>query len=363
MMRNREKRRWGGRRALLIEIAVPLLVLLALELGLRSYAAGRSDFPLPRYFTSSIDTGKFLALRERAATEGRLDVLLLGMSPMMRVYGAELHRVLAQRGAGSAVFNFAGPYHGIEFDRRLLRDIVLPLEVPRVIVYGVTPLVLLNERGAEDVDRFVRDLPVFHIEDGSLAERLRGTLLLHVRLLAYREYLRDRLTPGRAVIDDPWTEKARNTNRFGDIELMKIARPVRNLAGYELRWRKRFADFDRLMRTSPVFPNLRSLARLCRERGIELVILNNAVHPLFLTLLPDGQRDYQRFVDRIRRLAAAADVRFFDPAGGRPGRPELFNDTLHHNAAGGVWLTGELADYLLAQGLVGGEEQRQPSGE
>jgi hypothetical protein len=80
--------------------------------------------------------------------------------------------------------------------------------------------------------------------------------------------------------------------------------------------------------------------------------MNNAVHPKFLEMLPSGRADYDRFVARVREIAQQEEVPFFDSAPGGIGAPELFQDTHHHNERGARWLTGQLADFCVREGLL-----------
>jgi hypothetical protein len=264
-----------------------------------------------------------------------------------------LHEELRHAGHDVTVFNFAGPYHGVEYDQRLLQDIVLKITRPRLIVYGVTPISVLHEKTAGPIDDVVGRLPAFHLHDGTVGARLYGALLTHVSLLAYREVIRDALTPGKSTVADLFTRGARATDAFGDIRLMTASPRVRGLTRYEQRHRKDLSLLGDLLTATEFFPRLEAFARFCAGHGIELVLMNNAVHPLFLQLLPGGEADYARFVARLRAVADATGARFFDPAAGRPADPALFHDTHHHNQAGGVWATDAVARYLIENRLVG----------
>jgi hypothetical protein len=81
------------------------------------------------------------------------------------------------------------------------------------------------------------------------------------------------------------------------------------------------------------------------------VLLNNAVHPLFNQLLPQGRADYDRYLFRLRNTASKAHVRLCEPAADGIGPPELFQDTHHHNTRGSVWLTEQLTACLVQGGL------------
>jgi len=45
-------------------------------------------------------------------------------------------------------------------------------------------------------------------------------------------------------------------------------------------------------------------------------------------------------------------VRLFEPVPDGIGPPDLYQDTVHHDAAGGTWLTAQVARYLIDNHLV-----------
>ena len=83
-----------------------------------------------------------------------------------------------------------------------------------------------------------------------------------------------------------------------------------------------------------------------------MVLLSQPVHPLFLEMVPRGRHDYDRYLTLLRDAAARANVRVFEPIPDGLGPPEWYQDTVHHDAAGGAWLTNELANYLIHSGLL-----------
>lgn len=339
---------------LIAEIAVPLLILGAVEAGFERYVARTPTLPLPRLMSSPIDTAKYLAFRSTEHDAEPLDVLFFGLSPMMRVSGAHLQEFSEERwGIRPTSFNFAAPFHSVELDRRVLNGIVVPIRRPRVVVYGVGPINLLYEPSRGGIDELVRTIPVFGLEGGTPAAHVRDFLLMHVDLLQYREVIRDALPPRDESPPDPWNTRAKTTNSFGDIKLASITRPVRGVKKWEHRYVKRFLNFETLMKETRLFDHLGVFAEDCRRRGIELVVLNSPVHPFFLEMLPQGRENYDAFLERLRATAQRNHVRFFDPAPGGIGEAAYFQDTHHHNDAGMIWLTEEIAKYLMGQGLLG----------
>ena len=137
------------RRLLILEIALPLLLLGGLELGVRWYANRGPQPLLPRFFPFPITTAKYLAYRAAADRSLPIDVLLMGMSPMLRVNAGDLEATLAGRvGSPVHVFNFSAPLQTAGFNLRLLRDVLVRLDQPHLVVYGVMPINLLHDESA-----------------------------------------------------------------------------------------------------------------------------------------------------------------------------------------------------------------------
>jgi hypothetical protein len=310
---------------------------------------------MPQLFGSDpLSTGKFLALRERALQTGTIDVLLLGMSQMMRVNGEQLEQDLAEHtGRPVRTFNFSGPFHSFSFDQILVRDLIAPIANPAIVVYGITPLALLNDDVSADQSRRRADaMPVMATYVGSPIARLRSFVTMHLSLLRYREVIRDAFEPPLGWKPQPFDQQAHATTPRGDVPLVTGNFVVRGMAPWELQRKNRFADFDAVLHDTLLFGHLEEFARFCRERGIELILLNNPVHPLFLDALPQQQRDYERYLALVRQAAAQAHIRLFEPAPDGLGQPDLYGDTVHHNAAGGAWLTEQLARYLIDNRLI-----------
>jgi len=347
-------------RLLLAEIALPLLLVAGVEAGFRWYLSRPATEIMPRLFSSPLTTGKYLVFRERAASEGAapIDVLLMGMSQMMRVSATELSQRLAEHYQRPiTTFNFAAPGHTVEFDRRLLEDIVLPLKPPRVVVYGLIPQNLFAELNPEQTDETIRPVPAFTLFEGTPDSWLRRTALDHSRLLLYREAIQRRVASlpktfsGNTV--EMWVKLALQTNAFGDTPAAVVGWSNPELLNvWERSLPKRFQHFDALMRDSVLFANLGRLAAFCREHGIRLVLALNDVNPLYLYVLPKGRADYQRYVDQVRFAAQTAEVPLFTPIEDGVGDAKLFVDATHHNRAGMRWVTEELAKFLIAERIL-----------
>jgi len=284
-------------------------------------------------------------------------VLLRGMSQVMRVGAGERSRRLEEHyGRPITTFNFAAPAHTVEFDRRVLQDIVLPLKPPRVVVYGLVPQNLLAEQDPERTDATIRPVPAFTLFDGTPGAWLRRTALDHSTLLLYREVIQARLSSGRKLFGDhhvnAWVQIARQTDSFGDTPAPVEGRNNPEMLNtWERNLPKRFKHFDVLLANTALFANIGRLSAFCRERGIRLVLAVNDVNPLYFFVLPRGRDDYQRFIDQVRFAAETAGVPLFLPADG-VGDPKLFVDTTHHNLAGMRWVTDELAKFLIAKHVL-----------
>jgi hypothetical protein len=339
-------------RQLIAEIVLPLFVVCAVEVSFERYVARTPDWPMPRLMSSPIDSAKYLAFRSTDSEP--LDVLFFGLSPMMRVSGSHLREFSEEKwGIRATSFNFAAPFHSVELDRQMLEDIVLPARRPSVVVYGLGPINLLSEPSPRAIDTMVQAMPVFGLEGETPAAAVQDLLFMHVELLQYREIIRDVLPPPTERPRDLWNTRVKTMDAFGDVKLLTITKPVRGVSMWEQKYVKRFADFETLMKNTRVFNHLGRFAKDCRQHGIELVVLNTPVHPFFLEMLPAGRENYDAFLDRLRATAEANRIRFFDPAPGGIGNAAYFQDTHHHNEAGMIWLTEEIAKYLVAEGLLG----------
>jgi hypothetical protein len=200
----------------------------------------------------------------------------------------------------------------------------------------------------------VRSSPIFMAYDGTLSGRVYGTLLDHLYLIRYRELIRDRLLLPSSADPVEWLQMAQDTDALGDIPFVVPDKPVTKLSDWEHEYRRNFRAFDEILRTTLLFEHLGALASLCAEKGVQLMLLNNAVHPLFNQLLPQGRADYDRYLFRLRNTASTAHVPLCEPAADGIGAPELFQDTHHHNTRGSEWLTEQLTACLLKAGLFRG---------
>jgi hypothetical protein len=344
------------RRALLAESLALLAVVGLLEVGTRLALWRLAPPALPRLFESPLTTGKYLAFVAHAPQRRPLDVLVMGLSPMLRVDPWLLDESIRERrGTGATTFNFATPLHWVALDRRLLEEVILPVEPPRVIVYGVTPINLLLERTNDATDAVVRELPVYGAHRGPPAMRLRAAVFEQVALLRYRDVVLQRIVMRRDDPEQHWVDLALTTDEAGRIHPTgwdAVDWEVKELWPIEKAYRERYRDFDAIMERTPLFDHLTEIGHLCGARGIRLVVLNSPVHPMFMELLPRGRRDYRRFVARLRDASRRAGALYFDPAGHGIGSPDLFRDTHHHNQKGFAWLTDRLAAFLVRTRLL-----------
>lgn len=340
-------------RLLVLEITLPLLLIVAAEVAVRWYVHHDQTPLLPRFFPFPITTGKYLAYEELAASATPLDVLLMGMSPMLRINAGGLARELTtalQRPVHA--FNFAAPLQTVAYNERLLVDLLLKMKKPRVIVFGLMPINLLQNESPAKTASLVRSTPAFMAHDGTVAGRVYKWVVDHVYLIRYRELLRDRLFVPSASEPNEWLRMAQTTDALGDIPFDAPAAPVTKLTAWEGDYRRDFAAFDEIMRTTPLFDHIADFAHQCAEADIALLLVNNAVHPLFNQLLPRGRADYDRYLFRLRNVATEAQVSLCEPAPDGIGAPELFQDTHHHNQSGSVWLTEQIAACLQQSGLL-----------
>jgi len=241
----------------------------------------------------------------------------------------------------------------------LLRDIVLAeQEPPRLIIYGVMPLNLLLESAAMHTEKRTRGLPGFRFHEASAGARLRAQVLRRLRIFLYRDVIRDSLIGTKPRID-PWAKRASSFDDRGDLP-PTLERPSPTaLKGWEVaKYQEKLKNFLNLLVSGPFADNLGALASFCREHGTRLLLVNTAVSPFFLELLPHGRADYDIFVQRMAAVAAANGVSFLDMSGPDLGAPADFVDSHHLNRKAALRATEKIADFVLTQGLLDAAEPR-----
>jgi len=342
----------SNRRLLKVEVAALLFIVALAEFGVR-YSVSRpgSEF-FPQVFPWPLTTAKYMAFRD---LDDSVDVLLMGMSQMMRVHAGKLGEILSSSKEARTVFNFAAPLHTVEFDRRLLMDVLVPMRRPKVVVYGLIPTIVPMESSAEETAGKIAPIGVFFSYSRTPAALLRRFVWEDFDLFLYRDSV------VRALRDQPdpqafWRKMARSVDRHGDTPLPpeSFIDPTQ-VGAIELRHVGRLLrNFPKRLETTPLFANLTSLARDCRARGIRLVVVENPVNRIYLDMLENGAADYRRFLAHVEAAADAEGVPVFRPMRDGLGEPELYIDATHHNAAGMAWLTGEIGNFLLESRILDG---------
>jgi len=327
-----------------------LLVVALADLAVR-YCASRPDSELfPQIFPWPLTTAKYMAFRD---LDDPVDVLLMGMSQMMRVNAERLGEIVSMPNDTRTAFNFAAPLHTVEFDRRLLMDVLVRMHRPRIVVYGLIPTVVPMENSTEEIAGKIASIGVFSSYTRNPAALLRRVVLQDFDLVLYR----DSLVRELVGLPDPqafWLRVARAVDRNGDtpvpaesfIDPTQIGAMEQRYLGHLLR------NFALRLETTPMFAHLSLLARDCRARGIQLVVVENPVNRIYLGFLEEGLADYQRFLARVEATADAERVPVFKPTHDGLAEPELYVDATHHNAAGMAWLTEALASFLLDSRLL-----------
>jgi hypothetical protein len=325
--------------------------------------------PLPQTFPFSVQTGKYQSLLDAAAREN-IDVVITGLSPMMRIRAARLERLLQeQSGTHVRVFNLAAPQVGSYFSRLLLERIVSRITKPRIVIHGVMPLDLFLEKKRDSRRRDAQHLPVFALHAPGLVNGVRRWLNHNLELVRHRDVLQAWLTREHYWENDDWNPRARGFDDRGDLR-RALARgfvglpakpqpPRQHLLPHELSYRQKLRHFDKLLESSPIWKQTIELATWCSERGIQLVLATPPVHPLFMQMLPEGRRDYARFVRRLAALARSVDVPLFSPIRTGAASPHLFRDSHHLNGVGADWFARELADFLIERRLFAAEPLSQ----
>ena len=348
--------RRSGWRSLAAEVLISLFVVGGVELGFRAYVDRSPTFPLPRLFGSSIASAKYLGFRRASAQRERTDVIVMGLSPMMVTNSRHLGDYLRSRGREATVFNFALPLHSVDYDRFLLRDIVLAMqEAPRVLVYGVMPFNILYEGPSRETEELTRQFPGFQFHEPTLAARVRAIALTSVQLLLYREVIRDNLLTDAAK-PDPRMPRARAIDDFGDTARLPPRPAPQSLSRWEkVKYQPQLRTFLSVLRGGLLVEHIGALGAFCREHGIRLLVVNSAVSPFFLELLPNGRSDYDEFVWRMASAATVNGASFLDLAGPSLGPADAFVDSHHLNEAAALAMTERLGAFLLDEGLLAGD--------
>lgn len=179
------------------EVLLALGLVVLAEMALRRYV-DRPDATLyPTLFASPLTMGKYLAYRGSSFEPEPLDVLMMGMSQMMRLSAERLAERISTSAAPRTAFNFAAPLHTVEYNRRLLKDVLISMNKPRLLVYGIIPMNVLWATTLERVDVLVKRSFVFSAHDGTPAGELRSVLLRSSHLMLYRGAIRLRLLGGK----------------------------------------------------------------------------------------------------------------------------------------------------------------------
>ncbi len=338
-------------RRLFREIAVPIALLVLADFAFRFFSQSPS-IPLPNLLNSPVASGKYLAYRRLAGDDQPLDVLLMGQSQMLRAsMGIVRETVARETGREILGFNFAGPQQSIEFDRRLLEDVLVPIKAPRLVVLGLLPQNLVFEQDRSNVDEMTRQLPAFTMHAGTPEARVEELLFRYSELFRYRGAIHDVLL-GRGQQIPFWVELGRSVDRYGDVPIATPVRKVWKLDAWELNYVQQFKAFDDLMRNTDLFDHISDLARTCRAHGIRLVLMTNAMHPIALQELPNGEEDMMHFIAAVHAMADAQHIPVLNAAPGGIGPPEMFSDAAHTNAAGSRWMSEQIGHFLVEQGLL-----------
>jgi hypothetical protein len=91
---------------------------------------------------------------------------------------------------------------------------------------------------------------------------------------------------------------------------------------------------------------LKKMLRICKERGVSVLVLNMPVTPENLALMPPGS--YERYLDTVKTCTLAEGYRFEDLNGDKRFVHTDFYDTAHMNSSGGKKLLEAIVglDYI-----------------
>jgi hypothetical protein len=302
--------------------AVFLALLLATELLLR-WEPVWAHFPPRPYHSDEIEVHR-LAMRKLQQSLGRIDVLFLGNSSTRTAISPLVFDSVAAGNGATGVLSYNGAVSGfaplgVNF---LLRHFYLEQIQPRAVFEGVTLAALGRAVTADRWDRMTGGV----LEQAWRAERpldsLRAFGMQHSQLLYYRGLLgstfldvRRRPRIGFEVLP---------TDERGFEPRMKSLRD-RTDAGESRPYATKDVDVDE------AFDAIRRTAELCRNRGVEYVLVRLPEHTSrFL-----DEAVYRQYRERLASFSRRENIRYLDLVGDDVRQwsdDRLFNDAGHLTA-------------------------------
>ncbi len=383
----------------------PVLIAVLLVIGINVFLAAKD--PFGRVDPNTIPSAKHWAywttqdyLKEKSAP----DVVLLGssifMNPLWMLEAEHLNRkvdIVVERrshyledaikkylpGANFSCFNFALPGAMVSDDYMIVRTLFNEGKTPKVVVLGLTPLDMTD-------DDFYCAVSSTHYKYLSRFTRTRDLLDLAMPKPWQRtEFLVNEglYMAGRkhdvqgAVVGTmrnemsgylgPLSAKPLTSKETGDVKDaiyhdevapgIWLAQPVGidyyNDNSKNFRKRYRFATPERCQIKMAW---LKKCIDLCKEKGIEPLIVNVALPDPALNILPAGVHD--ALVKKVEALAKAENVAYLDLQKTGEFNIKDFTDSCHMDASGGRKVMDFVAkeigkDSRLSSALVGQDSQ------
>jgi hypothetical protein len=336
-----------------------LALLVAAELGLRALAASPAH-EYPRNWHAQ-DVNHKLALADRLAAEGGIEVLALGQSVMESGFDPSL-----LGGSDARAFNFALNGTTANFQARFIERVLLPRYAPKTLVWGFTPGAFSEALHTKQFEKVLGGPSERALHDGGLGGRLDYALQQHLALVYYRNNLRAWF--GVVTAPSSSEEAARVRERWSlseeQYELMRSWRaflPRGEFRVNDLGYRPQRGVFGR---TAPadleaarrrfegmsvdeawVAP-VRDAILSCRERGVRVLLVDLPAAPGWELQLPDGRLDEHRRV--LEQVAEETGAELLDLVRLDEARypTELYADSLHFNVEGAERFTREVQAFL-----------------
>jgi hypothetical protein len=341
--------RW--RRLVRFPVAV-MVALLAIEALLRVDWVAHL-LPPPTQFYQPAVPKRLDALRHVQASAGGVDILFIGSSIIRTNISPLEFDAVVRRRLGVKVVSFNAGLSGLwpSAVEMYFRELWLERAHPAVVMQGIRFPELVASSFAADEDVLGGTVERRWYRNGPL-DRLEWRLLDNVHLLQYRGavglWLRKYADRTLARDEDArWAIDARGFTHRGP--LLRVMLASGRLAGE----RPHAGDLDP-DRNRVGFAAIRRTAELCRRAGVRYVLVN-VPEFAFRWSASDGADRYARYLDTVRRFAAANGIEFIDVTGGRADAfadPDEYSDYHHMSPAGAARFTCLLADHLVEHDAI-----------
>lgn len=271
---------------------------------------------------------------------GRVDVLLLSSS-----IGLQTDVGRWQEAAADEIVCFNGAMGGQkpQWARFLFENVYYSKVRPRMLVYCVSPRDV-NARGFPG-HRWRFNGPLWdsaqarRLRANSLTEKLTANLEVSSYLFGARRHIRSWLQTGPIPQDTIVFTQENGVNLPTVRKLPDIPPPSEH--------RQQQSAYDNFSAPDDgELHDLRELARFCKDRGVEFILVNQPVAPLAHAYFDDPENDYKEYLAALDQLRSAG-IRVLDAAAALSLRNSHFGDADHPNRWGAEKITNFLFEKII----------------